>query len=72
MAVPMNEPDISEWELWACAQHYVRLHGEDAPTMAAMRSDELMAEGDLAGAKTFRQIMRRTEQLLQPAGDLIH
>ena len=68
----MSEPDISEWELWACAQHYVRLHGEDAPTMAAMRSDELMADGDLAGAKTFRQIMRRAEQLLGPASDILN
>ena len=72
MAVRMNEPDISEWELWACAQHYVRLYGEDAPTMAAMRSDELLAEGDLAGAKTFRQIMRKTEQLLRPATDMLN
>ena len=62
----MTEAGISEWELWACAQHYVRLHAEDAPTMAAMRADELLEAGELAGARTFQAIMRRAEQLLAP------
>lgn len=55
---------ISEWELWACANHYVARHGADAPIIAAMRADELLAEGDLGGARTFQAIVRRIEQLL--------
>lgn len=39
-------PMISEWELRACANHYIREHGEDAAPVAAMRADELLAEGD--------------------------
>ena len=57
---------ISEWELWACANHYVQKHDEDAPIIAAMRVDELFAQGDLAGAKTWRAIVRRINQLLEP------
>jgi hypothetical protein len=55
---------IGEWELWACANHYVAEHGEDAPIHAAMRADALLAEGDLDGVRTFQSILRRIEQLL--------
>lgn len=64
-------PVITEWELWACAHHYIREHGEDAPIIAAMRADELLAEGDLAGSRTFQSIVRRINQLLEaPTGQL--
>ena len=56
---------ITEWELWACANHYIREHGEDAPVIAAMRADELLAEGDLEGSRTFQSIVRRINQLLE-------
>jgi hypothetical protein len=42
---------LSEWELWACAQHYVKRHGEDAAVMAAFRCDELLAAGDTEGVR---------------------
>jgi hypothetical protein len=38
---------------------------DDAPIHAAMRADELLAEGDLEGAKTFQAIARRINQLLE-------
>lgn len=60
---------ITEWELWACANHYIREHGEDAPVIAAMRADELLAEGDLAGSRTFQSIVRRINEMLEkPSG----
>lgn len=62
----VSSPKITEWELWACAQHYVIQHGEDAPIQVAMRADELLAEGDIAGARTFTAIVRRIERLLAP------
>ena len=55
---------IADWEIWACANKLVELHGKDAPIHAAMRADELLFEGDLDGAATFRLIVRRAEQLL--------
>lgn len=63
---------LSQWELWACAYHYLKKHQEDAPIIAAMRADELMAEGELQGAKNFRAIVRHINQLLEtPTGPSI-
>lgn len=58
---------LSDWELWACAQYYVTQHGKDAGVIAALRCDALFAEGDLDGARNYRAIIRRIEQLLAPA-----
>lgn len=63
---------LNDWEIWTCAQHYVTRHGEDAPIHAAMRADELMARGDMAGARTFTAIVRRIEELLAPLEGTIH
>lgn len=63
---------ISEWELWACANHFVTRHGEDAGIVAAMRADELLTAGDLDGAKTMRAIVRRIDQLLARGDGAVH
>jgi hypothetical protein len=57
-------PILSDWELWACANEYVRQHGFDAPIHAAMRADELEARCDLDGARNWRLIVDRIGQLL--------
>lgn len=57
---------ISEWELWACANQYIREHGEDAPIIAAMRCDELLDASDYEGARTFQAIILRINRLLEP------
>jgi hypothetical protein len=62
---------LTQWELWACANHYVSHHHEDAPIIAAMRADELLAEGDLEGARNFCAIVRMINTLLaEPTGAL--
>lgn len=62
---------LSEWELWACAQHYVTEHGEDAGVMAALRCDELLDACDYEGARNFQAIIERINRLLEtPAGPL--
>lgn len=40
---------LCDWELWACAQHYVSEHGEDAGLAAAMRCDQLLDACDYEG-----------------------
>lgn len=60
----MTASRISEWELWACAQHYVREFEGDAVFQAALRADELLEAGDVEGAHTFTAILQRIEQLL--------
>jgi hypothetical protein len=62
---------LSDRELWACANHYVQKHHADAPIVAAMRADELLAAGDLDGARNFQAVVRRINELLEtPSGPL--
>jgi hypothetical protein len=62
---------LTQWDLRACANHYVSRHQADAPIIAAMRADELLAEGDLDGARNFRAIVRMINTLLaEPTGAL--
>ena len=68
----MIAPRISEWELWACAQHYIQQHQAEAPIMAALRADELLEAGDVEGAHTFVAIVRRIENLLSPPQGPLH
>jgi hypothetical protein len=42
---------LTNWELWACANFYLKKHLDDAPIIAAMGADELQEQGDLDGAK---------------------
>jgi hypothetical protein len=63
------EKVLTEWELWACANELIRQHAFDAPIFAAMRADALMGEGDLDGARNWRLIVKRINDLLaRPAG----
>jgi hypothetical protein len=63
---------LSEWELWACAQHYVTRHGEDAAVIAAMRCDELLNASDFEGARNFQAMIERINKLLGPPLGLLH
>lgn len=68
----MSAARISEWELLACAQEYIKQHQANAPIFAAMRADELLEAGDVEGANTFVAIVRRIEKLLSPPEGLLH
>lgn len=63
---------LSEWELWACANELVRQHGQDAPIEAAMKADKLLWNGDRQGAATWRLIVHRVNELLEPKGQSIN
>lgn len=63
---------LSDWELWACAHEEIRQHGFDAPIHAAMRADELLEGGDLNGAKNWRLIVHRINQLLLEPAPKLH
>lgn len=54
---------ISDRDIWASALLMVKRYGEDAGMEAANRSDELLAEGDVDGAATWRRIVTAIEQL---------
>jgi hypothetical protein len=63
---------LSEWGLWACAQHYVTQYGDNAGVKAAFRCDELLDAGDHAGARNYQAIIERINELLDGRGGSIH
>lgn len=64
-ALPHSSP-LSDWELWACAKQQIDQHGEVAATMAALRADRLLDEGDMVGHRTWLEILARIKQLQAP------
>jgi hypothetical protein len=63
---------ITERELWACAQHYVSQHGQDAGVMAALRCDELLDACDYEGARVYQAIIERINRLLDGPNGSLH
>lgn len=63
---------LTNWELWAIANHYVKKHGDNAAIYAAMKADELMDEGELEGAKNFRAVVRRINALSDKPNSAVH
>lgn len=63
---------IDEREIWACANHMLKRYGADAWFHAAQRADELLAEGDFEGQRTWCRILDRIHQLdaTEAAGSL--
>lgn len=59
---------IDEKEVWACAKLLMKQHGPDAWFVASQRTDELLAQGEMAGHRTFLRILDRIKQLetMQP------
>jgi hypothetical protein len=66
-------PDL---DIYRVAQALIKQHGEDAPSRAAQRADELLADGDVEGHATWVRIVKAVRVLLddQPpgAGDAVH
>ena len=63
---------LTEWELWACANEYVRQYDLDAAIRAAMRADELGLKSDLDGARNWRLIVDRINKLLAEQSSAVH
>lgn len=54
---------IPDRDIWASANLLIKRYGLDATVQAAMRADDLLAEGDVEGAATWRAIVRAIEKL---------
>ena len=54
---------IDDREIWACANLLVRQHGDNAWFVVARRADELLAQGEMDGHRTFLRILARIEAL---------
>lgn len=60
---------LSDWELWACANHVLQTHGDQAPVHVADQIGALAFVGDQAGIRTWQAIAERIVQLSSNASD---
>jgi hypothetical protein len=63
---------IDDREIWACANLLLRQYGEKAWFVASQRADELLAQGEMEGHRTFLRILARIKELetMIPGGRL--
>ncbi len=65
----------SDSDIYRSAHERIEQHGEDAPILAAMRTDELMETGDMEGRAVWLRIVKAIEELLseeRPEGEKVH
>jgi len=55
---------LSDLDIYRTAKLLVDQHGQDAPIHAAMRADELLAAGDMDGARAWKRIIGAIDTLL--------
>ncbi len=53
----------SDLDIYRSAKLLVDQHGEDAGLEAAMRADAMLEKGAIAGAATWRRIVKAVEEL---------
>ena len=59
---------IPDLEIWRATKLLIDQHGQDAPSRAAERADELLESGDIDGAGIWRAIMGAIEELQRDRG----
>ncbi len=65
----------SNFDIYRSAHLLIKRHGNDAPVEAAMRADELAADGDMEGRAVWLRIVKAGEELLseeRPEGEKVH
>ncbi len=68
-------PVTSDLDVYRAAHLLIKRHGDDAPIEAAMRADELAADGDMEGRAVWLRIVKAIEELQsqeRPAGAEVH
>ena len=66
---------IEDRDIWAAALLMVKRYGADAMLEAAARADQLLDEGDIAGAEVWHRILNAIERLQAKApaeGEKVH
>ena len=64
---------MDELDIYRSAKALIDQHGNDATIHAAMRADELLDEGDLDGAATWRRVIQAIKELGNTVpGGLVH
>ena len=52
-----------ERDIWRSAKALIDSYGDDATIHAAMRADELLAQGNMDGAGTWRRVLAAVKEL---------
>jgi len=66
---------IPDRDVWQAALLIVKRYGDDAMHEAAERADQLLDEGDMAGAETWHRILNAIERLqakVPAEGEKVH
>ena len=66
---------LSDLEVYRAAQATIQVYGDGAGLHAAQRADELLAEGDMDGRRTWHRIERAVDELARTVpgdGDWLH
>jgi hypothetical protein len=66
---------ISERDIYAAANIFIKRYNEDAAIEAAKRADQLMAAGDMDGCGVWQRIVKAIRELQsteKPAGSVVH
>ena len=66
---------IADIDTYRCAHLLIKRYGDDAPIEAAMRADELAADGDMEGRAVWLRIVKAVEELLseeRPSDEHLH
>ena len=59
---------LSDWELWACANQVLKLHGDKAAHHVAEQIGALVLQGDEDGIVAWQEIARRIAALAETEG----
>ena len=59
---------LSEWELWACANQVLKLHGDKEAHHVAKQIGALVLQGDEDGIAAWQEIARRIAALAETKG----
>ncbi len=65
----------SDLDIYRSANELIKQHGDEALVHAAMRADELAADGDMDGRAVWLRIVKAVEELLakeRPEGEKVH
>ncbi len=58
---------VNDLDIYRSAKILIDQHGDDAGLEAAVRADAMLEHGDMAGAKTWRAIVKAVEELRRAA-----
>jgi len=61
---------VDDLDIWRSAKALINNYGDDATIHAAMRADELLAQGDMDGTAIWCQIIEAKKELqnMEPGG----